>query len=126
VAFDVDPLAEAAASLNARANGVALVVRRSDPLEKPPPDCDVILAGDVCYEETMATRMLGWLRAAADGGADVLLGDPHRRYLPRDLRPLAAYPVQTSRELEPSTTTEAAVFRIGPTTAPTMTTATMA
>src|SRR5262245_37948437 len=38
VAFDVDPLAEAAATLNARANGVGLVVRRSDPLDSPLPD----------------------------------------------------------------------------------------
>jgi predicted nicotinamide N-methyase len=117
LAFDVDPLAEATATLNARANDVHIVVRRADPLASPPPDCDVILAGDVCYEETMAARMIGWLRAAANRGADVLLGDPHRRYLPGDLEPLATYRVRTSRELEPSTTTEAAVFRIGSDTA---------
>ena len=111
-AFDVDPLAEAAAGLNARANDVRLVVRRSDPLASPPPDCDLILAGDVCYEETMAARMIAWLRVAAAQGVTVLIGDPHRRYLPPDLDLVAAYRVHTSRELEPSTTTESAVFTI--------------
>ena|SRR5436190_10695110 len=111
-AFDVDPIAEAAATLNARANRVQLVARRADPLGTPPPECDVILAGDVCYEETMAARMIAWLRTAADHGVDVLLGDPHRRYLPPDLEALATYRVETSRELEPTTTTEAGVFTI--------------
>ena len=112
VAFDVDPLAEAAATLNARANGVGVVVRRSDPLDRLPPGCDVILAGDVCYEETMAARMIDWLRVATGRGVTVLIGDPHRRYLPADLELVATYRVQTSRELEPSTTTESAVFTI--------------
>jgi predicted nicotinamide N-methyase len=111
-AFDVDPIAEAAAALNARVNDVRLVVRRADPLAAAPPDCDVILAGDVCYEETMATRMIGWLRAAAANGATVLIGDPHRRYLPPDLDLVATYEVHTSHELEPTTTTESAVFTI--------------
>jgi predicted nicotinamide N-methyase len=112
LAFDVDPLAEAAASLNARANVVGLVVRRSDPLDGPLPDCDVILAGDVCYEETMAERMIGWLTAAAADGITVLIGDPHRRYLPRELEPVATYRVHTSRELEDAAVKESAVFTI--------------
>src|SRR5262245_56133312 len=115
LAFDVDPLAEAAATLNARANDAALVVRRSDPLDGPPPDCDVILAGDVCYEETMASRMIAWLDAAATAGVTVLIGDPRRRYLPRELEPIATYRVQTSRELEDAAIKESAVFTLGPT-----------
>jgi predicted nicotinamide N-methyase len=111
-AFDVDPLAEAAATLNARANDVQLVVRRSDLLETPPPDCDVILAGDVCYEETMAGRMLDWLGRAAAAGTTVLIGDPRRRYLPAGLEPLATYRVHTSRELEDAALKESGVFTI--------------
>ena len=111
-AFDIDPLAEAAADLNARENGVRITFRRTDPLDGEPPAGDVVLAGDVCYEETMAARMIGWLRLAAGNGCLVLLGDPHRRYLPADLLPLATYAVRTSRELEHATTTESAVFTI--------------
>ena len=111
-AFDVDPLAEAATELNARENGVRVTFRRTDPLESDPPDCDVVLAGDVCYEETMASRMIAWLRRAAAQERTVLIGDPHRRYLPRDLDLLAEYLVHTSRELEHGTRTPSAVYTV--------------
>ena len=100
VAADVDPLAEAAVAINARANGVRIAFRRDDLLDAPPPPCDVILAGDVVYEETMARRMIDWLRAASAGGTRVLLGDLGRRYLPPGLARVATYDVRTSLELE--------------------------
>src|SRR5437762_7425028 len=56
LAIDVDPMAEATVALNARANGVRIGFRRRDLLDESPPACDVILAGDVCYQETMANR----------------------------------------------------------------------
>lgn len=103
LAIDIDPVAAAALALNARANGVRIAFSGRDPLDDKLPTCDVILAGDVCYEETMAGRMLAWLGRAAARGTDVLIGDPGRAYLPgRGLRRLAAYDVRTSRELEPS------------------------
>ncbi len=110
LAADVDPLAEAAVALNARANGVRVGFVGQDLLEAPPPACDVMLAGDVCYEEPMAGRMLGWLRLAARQGTRVLIGDPGRTYLPPGLERLAAYRVRTSLELENATTKESVVF----------------
>ena len=65
---DIDPIARAAAALNARANDVELSVTGRDVLADPPDDVDVVLAGDVSYEETMASRMHRWLRAASDAG----------------------------------------------------------
>jgi len=109
-AFDIDPLAEAAVALNARANGVRVAFGRGDVLESPPPPCDVILAGDVCYQETMSSRMLAWLRQAAEQGTRVLIGDPGRHYLPVDLERLAAFRVRTSLELEDAEIKESAVF----------------
>jgi predicted nicotinamide N-methyase len=109
-AFDIDPLAEAAIAVNARANDVRVGFGRRDPLDESPPPCDVILAGDVCYQETMAARMLAWLRLAADGGTRILLGDPGRPYLPVDLERLATYRVRTSLELEDAEVKEAAVY----------------
>jgi predicted nicotinamide N-methyase len=47
------------------------------------PDVDVVLAGDVCYDRDMTARVLPFLRAARDAGADVLLGDPGRAYVPQ-------------------------------------------
>ena len=100
VAADVDPLSGAAVAINARANGARVAFRRDDLLDAPPPPCDVILAGDVVYEETMARRMIDWLRAASTGGTRVLLGDLGRRYLPPGMTRLATYDVRTSLELE--------------------------
>jgi len=109
-AIDVDPLSEAAVELNARANGVRVGFSRRDVLGEPPPACDVILAGDVCYEETMAARMVEWLRAAAAGGTRVLLGDPGRRYLPPGMAVVGAYRVRTSHELEDREVKNSAVY----------------
>jgi predicted nicotinamide N-methyase len=111
-AFDVDPLAEAAVAVNARANAVRVGFGRGDPLDEPPPPCDLILAGDVCYQETMAARMLAWLRLAADGGTRILLGDPGRPYLPAGLERLATYRVRTSTELEDAEVKESAVYTL--------------
>jgi predicted nicotinamide N-methyase len=113
-AADIDPLAEAAVSLNARANGVRVGFRLGDVLDGPPPRYDVILAGDVCYEQTMGTRMIAWLRAAAARGVRVLLGDPGRTYLPPGLERVASYRVQTTRELENEALKETSVFAIPP------------
>jgi predicted nicotinamide N-methyase len=111
-AFDVDPLSGAAVDLNARANDVRVAFSLADPLDEPAPDCDVVLAGDVCYEETMASRTIDWLRAAAADGVLILLGDPGRNYLPRDLTRLATYRIHTTRELEESEVKESAVYTI--------------
>jgi predicted nicotinamide N-methyase len=110
VAVDVDPLAVAAAELNLRANHATATVRRHDLLDGPPPAVDVILAGDVCYEETMAQHITAWLEVAARSGTRVLIGDIGRTYLPRHLVRLAAYDVMTSAQLENSVTKSAGVF----------------
>ncbi|MDP2763621.1 MAG: methyltransferase [Brevundimonas sp.] len=98
---DIDPVCGAAVALNASANGVALGFTEADLLESPPPDVDVICAGDVFYEQPMAGRVLAWLTEASGRGMRVLVGDPLRTYFPKqgfDL--LAEYAVPTTRELE--------------------------
>ncbi|RHY85499.1 hypothetical protein DYB37_001869 [Aphanomyces astaci] len=62
-----------------------------------PPSDWVVLAGDVCYEEPLATDVIAWLHALAAQGVHVLLGDPGRQFLPHArLHPVASY------ELPPS------------------------
>jgi predicted nicotinamide N-methyase len=112
VAVDIDPLAVAAAELNVRANHVTATVRRQDLLDGPVPAVDVILAGDVCYEETMAARMTAWLERAGVGGARVLIGDIGRAYLPRHLVRVAEYEVTTNLQLENSARKSAGVFML--------------
>ena len=98
---DIDPFCEAAVSLNAQANGVAMRFTDANLLDLPPPAVDVICAGDVCYEKPMAERVLAWLAQARANGTRVLIGDPHRTYFPRGgLEFLAEYQVPTTRELE--------------------------
>ncbi len=101
-AVDVDPIAVAAAALNAERNGVGLVLRVHDVLDEPlPAGVEVVLAGDVFYDAAMAERVQPWLLAAHRGGARVLVGDPGRHYLPRALlTEVVAYDVPTTRELE--------------------------
>ena len=114
-ANDIDPLSEAAVALNARVNRVRVGFDRSDLLSAPPPSCDVILAGDVCYEHTMGSRMIDWLGIAAAQGTRVLVGDPGRKYLPPGLQRLATYRVRTTCELEDAAVKETYVFTIGST-----------
>lgn len=98
---DIDPFCGAAVALNAEANGVEVAFTDANFLDAPPPDVDLICAGDVCYEQPMAGRVLDWLGQARSNGTRVLIGDPHRTYFPREgLTFLAEYRVPTTRELE--------------------------
>jgi predicted nicotinamide N-methyase len=101
LACDVDPICRAAIAVNAQANGVSVEAAIADLLDRPPPEVDVILAGDICYEKTLTGRVLHWLEAARAAGAQVLIGDPGRTYFPKSgLVQLAQYEVKTTRELE--------------------------
>ena len=98
---DTDPTAVVAIQLNAIANHCSVDATSEDLLGAKPPDVEVVVAGDVCYEQPMAGRVLAFLNAAAAQGATVLLADPGRQYLPSNgLRSLATLQVQTSRNIE--------------------------
>jgi predicted nicotinamide N-methyase len=93
-ANDIDQYALAAIALNARTNGVAVEVNRSDLLDGDGGGAEVVLAGDVFYSHMMAERMLRFLERAAARGARVLVGDPGRAFLPHDrLEVVASYEV---------------------------------
>lgn len=110
---DIDAFCGAATAMNAAANGVAVEFTDADLLERPPPDVDLICAGDVCYEEPMTARVLAWLGEAKARGATVLIGDPGRTYFPKSgLTFLAEYRVPTTRELEDQEIKRAAVWAL--------------
>jgi predicted nicotinamide N-methyase len=112
-AVDIDPYAVAAITLNARANREKIDVVRDDLLDDPPPETDVILAGDCWYEESFAARITEWLQRANDSGIDVLIGDPGRRYLAHDtLNELASYNVRSTTDLEDLSRTRAWVYKL--------------
>ena len=111
-AAEIDPLARAATRLNARHNGVAVATPEDDVVGAP---CrwDTILAGDVCYEAPMTQHIMPWLRRLAAGGAEVLLADPGRAYLPKDgMVALGRFPVPTTRELEDRDSREVTIYRV--------------
>jgi predicted nicotinamide N-methyase len=94
MASEVDPFGRTAIGVNAALNGVPPVDVVGDLLGKGPPAVDVVLAGDVCYDRVMTERVLPFLDGARATGAEVLIGDPGRPYLPHDrLAAAAAYDV---------------------------------
>jgi predicted nicotinamide N-methyase len=115
-AVDIDPYAEAAVGLNARANRVRVTTVIRDLLDEPPPAVDVLLAADTWYEGPFAGRVLPWLRTAAVAGTRVLVGDPGRTYLPdiegAGFSELARYPVRTTTTLEDREVVDARIFAV--------------
>ncbi|HUO11934.1 MAG TPA: 50S ribosomal protein L11 methyltransferase [Caulobacteraceae bacterium] len=101
VAADIDVFCAAAVALNAAANAVVVDFTDRDLLNSAPPEAELILAADICYEKPLADRVMAWLAEARDRGARVLVGDPGRSYFPKTgLTRLAEYRVPTTRELE--------------------------
>ena len=110
-ACDVDPFAIEAIALNAARNGVAVEPHLAD-LVGADAGWDVVLAGDICYQQDLAERVTAWLFALHRRGATVLVGDPGRSYLPADrLEALAAYAVPVTRALEDAEIKRTSVWR---------------
>ena len=113
LAADIDPFCGAALAMNAEVNAVRVDFTDQDLLDAPPPDADVILAGDICYEQPLASKVMDWLAAAHVRGSRVLIGDPGRSYFPRvGLEQLAEYQVPTTRELEDREIKKTAVWTL--------------
>ena len=91
---------------------MALEVAGTDLCGRHDPRWDVVVAGDVCYEQPMAARVEAWLRSLA-ASALVLIGDPRRSYFPASgVECLAHYTVPTTTEIEDSDLRAAAVWRM--------------
>jgi predicted nicotinamide N-methyase len=94
-AVEIDRNGIAAIGLNAKANGVTLkIIGRDLTRSAPPPDIDLVAVGDLFYAAGLAKRVTRFLDRCLDAGADVLVGDPGRAFLPHDrLEPVAEYAV---------------------------------
>jgi len=105
-AYDIDPLATEAISINARANGVTVLAVCADILDEdgpPAPGAGLVLAADAFYQRDLAGQVMRFLERSHARGAAVLAGDFGRAYLPRDrLTPLASYDVPGLGALEES------------------------
>ena len=99
-ACDIDPFAATAIALNAAANGLRVEARLTDCVGADA-GWDIVLAGDICYQQDIAERVTVWFSNLHRRGAVVLVGDPGRSYLPTDrLEALATYAVPVTRALE--------------------------
>lgn len=115
VASEIDSFATAALGLNAALNGVTFEIAEGDLLAAPPAAWDLILAGDVCYERPLAERTLAWLDLAVANGAEVLIADPGRAYLPKSgLVEIARHDVPTSLDLENRKIMTTVIYRYAP------------
>jgi predicted nicotinamide N-methyase len=105
-AIDIDPVACTAAHLNAEISlatdqQAQLQVKLMDATTYFPPVPAVVLAGDVCYHQPMASQMILHLRRLQAAGHTVLLADPGRRYRPKsDQTARGCYTVQTDIDIE--------------------------
>jgi predicted nicotinamide N-methyase len=83
VAHDIDPVALAIATQNARANAVELLLHGAPLLHAPcPASITCILVGDLFYERAAASALWAWLCTAHRQGVQVLIADASRPFAP--------------------------------------------
>ena len=108
---DIDPFCGPAIRLNAAANDVSLACCTED-LVGTDRGWDVVLAGDVFYQKSIVDRLVPWFETLRARGADVVVGDPGRAYLPKQrLAALATYQVPVTRSLEDAEVKKTTVWR---------------
>ncbi len=113
VAADIDPFSAVAVRLNVGENGVDVDFESRD-LIGTAGRWDLVLAGDVFYDKALADRLVPWFSKLAAGGADVIVGDPGRSYLPKHrLERIAEYEVPVTRALEDAEIKRSTVWRFG-------------
>jgi predicted nicotinamide N-methyase len=111
-ANDIDPYAAMAIGLNAELNGVDVAVSCGDLLEGDGGDADVVLAGDVFYDERMARSVMAFFGRVTARGGIVLVGDPGRGFLPRArMRTVATYSAGTAADFIDAERTHTRVLR---------------
>ncbi|XP_074532809.1 electron transfer flavoprotein beta subunit lysine methyltransferase isoform X2 [Halichoeres trimaculatus] len=122
VANDIDSVAAVATQMNSELNGLQPPVCLSDNMigSSPVAAFDLILLGDMFYDESLATSLHSWLdRCVQSHGTDVLIGDPGRAQfeehgIRRLLRPLAQFELPQSVREENYGLTHSCVWRYTP------------
>jgi predicted nicotinamide N-methyase len=112
-ACDIDPNAVTVIGINAAANDAAVSSRALDLADGDVPEAEVVLAADVFYQRELAELALRFLCAAAGSGADVLVADPGRAFLPAAaLTPLTSYQIPVLDVLEDAPVKTVTVYRL--------------
>lgn len=121
VANDIDSVAGVATQMNSELNGLQPPPCLQDNMiGSRPAAFDLILLGDMFYDESLATSLHGWLdRCVESHGTDVLIGDPGRSQfeehgIRRLLSPLAQFELPESVREENYGLTHSCVWRYTP------------
>ena len=113
LANDIDPVSLVAARLNAQLNKVRIDTESSDLVGKIDPHWDLVIAGDVCYEQQASDAITEWLRRIAATGTPVLMADPGRSFAPTTgFEELESYEVPVEQALEDTNVMETGVWRM--------------
>jgi predicted nicotinamide N-methyase len=111
-ANEIDQFAIDAIVLNAEANEVEVGTVLGDVLDDDADGADVVLAGDIFYDKAMTVRVMPFIRRALARGATVLVGDPGRTHLPRELfDEVIRYQVPVPKALEDAEIKSTVVWR---------------
>ncbi|XP_052743995.1 electron transfer flavoprotein beta subunit lysine methyltransferase [Bicyclus anynana] len=81
VANDIDPFAVMATNINAELNKTKVETSTEDYIGKSCDDFDVILIGDMFYDEEFASILFAWLNRLSADNKMILIGDPGRHGL---------------------------------------------
>lgn len=103
VANDIDETAEIAAKLNAEINNVEIKTDTRNLINDASSFCfDVVIFGDVFYDEEFAGQLLPWIQRLVQNRQTCLIGDPGRHALSKelDLKLLARYKLPESSCIE--------------------------
>ena len=74
---------------------------------------EIIVAGDVFYEQPMSQKIFEWLLNRTREGTEVLIGDPGRCYFPEGpIEMLYQYSVKTSKIIEKEDEIVSRVYRL--------------
>jgi predicted nicotinamide N-methyase len=112
-AGDIDLNAVTVIGINAATNDAAVSSRAFDLADGDVPEAEVVLAADVFYQRELAELALRFLCAAAGSGADVLVADPGRAFLPAAaLTPLTSYQIPVLDVLEDAPVKTVTVYRL--------------
>ena len=112
-ATDLDELAIAATRLNVGLNQVDIAASVVDVHDLDVTAGTLVTVGDVFYDEKIAAVMLRELTRLTHAGAEVLIGDPHRHYLPTDaLEVVARYDVDVETDIEDAPVKPSVVARL--------------
>ncbi len=94
LAADIDCFAVTSIGLNAALSGVTLDICLENIIGLSHNLPDILLAGDIFYDEGLSHKTIPWFETLAAAGVQIYVGDPGRPFFPKDrFREVARYSV---------------------------------